>query len=461
MSTPPGTAAKRLSRRELEVAALVAEGLTNREIGQRLFISERTVDGHLEHIRDKLDVNTRAQVAAWVVRRGSGSAPPASAVARSAVQGPVLVAHPRLWIAAALLVAILAAAVGLLQLTAAPEPTIDTIAGKEPRVEGSVGGYAGDTGLAVDARLSRPSDVVAAKDGTIYIADYGNGVIRRIDPRRVITTVAGGGGAPLTDGAFARDVELQAPSNLALDPTGALDFLEIRDGHLEVWKIKDLDAYLVADLGESRAASPVQPKLPVGGLVIAPDGTMFIADSAENHVWKVTSGGVRSIYAGRGVAGFGGDLGAATDAQLFDPIGLALDGQGGLYIADVGNNRIRKVDAQGIITTVAGSLDYPADAGDGGRATAAKLSDPFAIAIGRDGSIYIADTGNNRVRRITTSGQIVAVAGNGQPGFWGDAGPALQAQLEAPEAISFDWAGRLLIADTGNHRIREVTGLPG
>jgi sugar lactone lactonase YvrE len=140
-------------------------------------------------------------------------------------------------------------------------------------------------------------------------------------------------------------------------------------------------------------------------------------------------------------------------------MGLALDQHGNLFIADTGNNRIRKVDATRIITTVAGSGTYYDDRGDGGAATDARLAFAFGIAVGRDGTIYVADTGNNRVRKITPAGRIEAVAGTGRAGFWGDDGPALQAEFLAPEAITLDPKGGLLIADAGNHRIREVLGV--
>jgi DNA-binding CsgD family transcriptional regulator/sugar lactone lactonase YvrE len=456
----PESAAGRLSRREREVAALVAEGLTNREIANRLFISERTVDGHLEHIREKLEVNTRAQVAAWVVRQGGDAAPASIAGPPSrVVPRPRLVAHPRMWTAAALVLALLAASVGVLRLTAPPPLTIRTIAGIPPTKNGQAGEYTGDGSTAINASLSRPSDVVAGADGVIYIADYGNKAVRRI-LAGVISTVAGRGTGPLIEGAFATNVQLQSPSSVALDPAGNLNILVTRSGALEVWALlPNSTMSLVVSLGHSRAASPQVYKVPIGGLAIAPDGTMYIADRAEHRVWRRTPDRQLSIYAGSGIAGFKGDHGAATEAMLWGPMGLALDQHGNLYIADAGNNRIRKVDANRIITTVAGSGTYYDDRGDDGPATDARLGFAFGVAAGRDGTVYIADTGNHRVRKITPSGRIEAVAGTGQAGFWGDGGPALQAEFLAPEAVALDPKGGLLIADSGNHRIREVLGV--
>lgn len=440
MASTSETTEKRLSRREREVAALVAEGLTNREIAQRLFISERTVDGHLEHVRDKLGVTTRAQVAAWVVRTEDSGAVRAAPVIASKPARPRLVAHPRLWIAASLVTALLAAGVGFLLLTAPAGPTIDTVAGIEPVKETDMGGNSGDGGPPTAARLNRPSDVVAAADGTIYIADYGNVQVRRVKDG-VITTVAGGGKDPLINGAFATSVQLRSPSSLAVDSNGQLYILETRNDDLEVWTLRDFALWPVADLGRSRSAQPTEFQAPIGGLVFGPDGTLYISDRAQNHVWRMKPNGQPEIYAGSGVAGYSGDFGDAADAKLWEPLGLAVDEHGDVYIADAGNNVIRKVDVSGVITTVATGT--------------AKLSIPFGVAVGGDGSIYIADTGNNRVLTVSPTGRTEIVAGTGQAGFWGDGGPAMQGQLKVPEAVYVD--GRdLLIADAGNHRIRVV-----
>jgi sugar lactone lactonase YvrE len=136
---------------------------------------------------------------------------------------------------------------------------------------------------------------------------------------------------------------------------------------------------------------------------------------------------------------------------------LALDNKGSLYIADSGNNRVRRVDSvTGIITTVAGSSAAYGDTGDEGQATKARLALPAGVVIGSDGSIYIADTGNNRVRRVSRNGVITAVAGSGKPGFSGDGRPAAAAMLNGPSGLSLGKGGSLYIADSGNHRIRKV-----
>jgi sugar lactone lactonase YvrE len=146
------------------------------------------------------------------------------------------------------------------------------------------------------------------------------------------------------------------------------------------------------------------------------------------------------------------------DAKLDWPTGLALDKHGNLYIADTENNRIRKVDTLGTITTIAGD-GRPGDSGDGGPAIEARLSLPFGVAVAADGTLVIADYGNNRLREVTPSHQILALAGTKQGGFAGDNLPAITAQLSAPEGVAFDANGDLFVADTGNHRVREIARL--
>jgi DNA-binding CsgD family transcriptional regulator/DNA-binding beta-propeller fold protein YncE len=460
-ASPVDAAAVRLSRREHEIALLVAEGLTNREIAGRLFISERTVDGHLEHLREKLAVNTRAQIATWIVRQGSDgvltarAAPAAPAPMAPPAQGWTGIARRPFWLASALVLALAASAVVALLVrppapSSPPGPTIKTIAGTDSgRASFPGGGYAGDGFPAITAQLSRPSDVVAGQGGFIYIADYGNHVVRRVAPDGQITTLAGGGTNRLTEGAVAASVSLPYPSNIAVDASGLVYMLMSRDGSLEVWKIRsDRTLTFVVSLGRTRGGQDLYWREPLGGVAVAPDGTLYVADRAENRVWRWSPGGPPTAYAGSGQAGFLGDGSAASSAELWFPAGLAIDQKENLYIADSGNNRIRMVDRRtGIIDTIAGSGDT------------ASLSLPYGVAVGADGRIVIADTGNNRLREITASGKFLAVAGTGRAGFNGDDGPASQAELNGPQAVAFDSSGNLLVADTANHRVREVLRL--
>jgi DNA-binding CsgD family transcriptional regulator/sugar lactone lactonase YvrE len=452
----------RLSRREMEVARLVADGLTNRDIAARLFISERTVDGHLEHVREKLAVNTRAQIATWVTRQGTPGV--AEAGAQLDVAHPSRrrgISAPRIWLAAAVVVVV--AASGLLIWLVRPSgPTITTIAGASPDPKKFPGGsYAGENVSATTALLSLPSDVAVARDGTLYIADFGNQMIRRVATDGTIVTVAGGGKGTLVDGAFGPDVDIGLASSIAVDADGNLYLLTIRDGTLEVWMAPPSHFMrLVKPLGASDVVFSDFWASPVGGLAVGKDGTLYIADRAGNQVWRYSPDHILALYAGTGEAGNTGDGAAAKDAALHSPIGLAVDDQRGyLYIADSGNNRIRRVDKSGVISPAAGAGGFYGDGGDGGPALQAHLSFPFGVAIARDGTLFISDTGNDRLRVVTPSGQIEALAGTGQSGFTGDGGPASRAQFSAPEGIALDTAGHLFVADAINQRVRELDGV--
>ena len=268
----------RLSRRELEIAALVAEGLTNREIATRLFISERTVDGHLEHVREKLGVNTRAQIATWIVRQGTeaGPAPSISVPIARPESRRKLVAHPRLWTAMALLLAVLAAAVGVLRLTATPEPTIEAFAGSKCAKEKFPGGcFAGDGGYAVNAGLARPSSIAIDSNGLVYIGDYGNEKVRLVEGG-TIKTVVGGGSEPLLENAIAASVQLGNTSGVAVDNNNQLYLLTSVDQSLEVWTVtRDGFMSRVVRLGRALGDELTQ-SLPLGGLAVSKDRTLYV-----------------------------------------------------------------------------------------------------------------------------------------------------------------------------------------
>ncbi|HET7465430.1 MAG TPA: LuxR C-terminal-related transcriptional regulator [Candidatus Dormibacteraeota bacterium] len=450
----PNETQARLSPREMEVARLVAEGLTNREIAAKLFLSERTVDGHLEHIREKLAVNTRAQVTAWVVRHDAAPAPAAPTTVPPAPRQRWVFAHPRAWMAAAVVLGLLAGTVGVLRLTAPPEPVIRTFAGDcPPESDPDACRAAGDLGPATKAVLSRPTSVAVDSTGIAYIADYANGRIRKVDQGGMITTLVGGGDKELADGVPGFDVSSQSlglASTVAVDRQGAVYVLTSRNEHLEVWKDSNQLMKKVVDVGPSHELIYIfGPRPPVGGLAITAEDVIYIADRAGNRVWRF-DGNQKTAYAGTGVDGaLLGDQGNAIEAELSNPIGLALDSQENLYIADTGNDRIRKVDrVKKTITTVAG--------GPGG-----SLVLPYGVALAHDGTVLIADTGNYRIQELSTRGAVATVAGTGQWGFQGDGMPATQAEFDVPEGIALSAEGNLYIADTNNMRVRVISHLLG
>ena len=198
------------------------------------------------------------------------------------------------------------------------------------------------------------------------------------------------------------------------------------------------------------------------GVALDNSGNLYIADLNNMRVRKVTPSGVISTVAGNGTQGYSGDGGAATSAELNQPIGVALDTSGGLYIADSFNNRIRKVTAAGVISTVAGNGTF-GYSGDGGPATSAELADSSGVAVDSSGTIYIADWQTERVRKVTPAGIISTAAGNGAGGtggfgaYSGDGGAATSAELSEPVGVTVDSSGNLYIADLANNRIRKVT----
>jgi sugar lactone lactonase YvrE len=272
---------------------------------------------------------------------------------------------------------------------------------------------------ATSATIYLPQGVVADDAGVFYISDTINARIRKVDQAGLITTYAGIGYASNNgDNGPATAAGVSSPTGLALD--GA--------------------------------------------------GNLYIADSGNNTVRRVDAAtGIITTVAGKsGVSGSSGDNGLATDATLANPNGVAFDSEGNLYIADTSNNAIRRVDTAGIITTVAGGLS--AIAGDGALATQAALNGPWGIAFGSDGAMYIADLSNHAVRRVSpnsshlidATSRISTVAGVlGASGFDGDGGPATSAHLKGPAALAIDPAGNLYIADSGNNRIRRVDAVGG
>jgi len=381
-------------------------------------------------------------------------------------------------------------------------------------------GFSGDGGTATTAQLKNPSSVVLDGAGNLYIADSGNQRIRRVDSATgIITTVVGNGAGGFSgDGGPAIIATLNFPEGVALD---SADNLYIADtGNQRIRRVDSATGIITTVVGSGTAgfigdggsATAAQLSSPTGVSVDGADN-LYIADSGNHRIRRVDGAtGVIITVAGNGALGFSGDGGVSTAARLTNPSGVALDGSGNLYIADWGNNRIRRVDgATFIITTIAGN-GVQAFSGDGGVSTAAQLNNPAGVVLDSAGNLYIADWGNSRIRRvdgttdiITTvagpggdggpataawldqplgvsvdssgnlyiaenisirrvdgaTGVITTVAGNGTWGFSGDGGPATAAQLNGPVGVSVDGVGNLYIGDWGGDRIRRVDGATG
>ena len=316
-------------------------------------------------------------------------------------------------------------------------------------------GYSGDGGAATSAKLASPQGIAVDSAGSVYFADTNNNRIRRISGVN-ISTVAGNGALSFSgDGGPATSAGLGRPIGVAIDANGVLyiaDTYNQRVRKVSAGVIGTIAGGGVADGGPAAFGLTNEPY----GAVKDANGNLYVVEARGHRVRKITPSGTLSTFAGTGVPGYAGDGGQATSAQLNWPQGLVLDGSGNLYIADTGNNRVRKVTPAGIITTFAGTGVY-GYSGDDGPATSAKLADPTAVAVNSQGNVYIADSDNNRIRMVSTSGAITTVAGNGTEGFAGDGQAATSAKISYPKAIALDNAGNLYIADANNYRVRMVS----
>ena len=329
---------------------------------------------------------------------------------------------------------------------------IGTVAGT-PQV-----GLAGDGGPAVNASLYGPQDLFSA-GSALLIADTANFRLRSLSGG-TLSTIAGNGNFQYSgDRGISTDATLPAPDGLAIDIHGNVnvcDNFANRVRAVNPFGIINLTAG-TGSAGYSGDGGPATAATLVDCQGIASDssGNLYLADTHNRRIRRISASGTISTVAGNGVNDFTGDGGQAVNAALGNPQGVAVDSQGNLYIADTGNNRIRKVSSTDIITTIAGN-GAVGFAGNGVPATAAQLNAPSRVALDTAGNLYFSDNGNNAVRRISTGGVITTIAGNGQYGFSGDGGPAISAMLANPNGLAIDSAGGIIIADSDNRRIRRV-----
>jgi len=324
--------------------------------------------------------------------------------------------------------------------------TIATIAGR------ATGGLDG-SGPALNAQLNFPLGVAADASGNVYIADQNSQAIRKVS-KGTIGVVAGTGEDGFSgDGGPATSARLSFPSSVAVDAAGNLYIAD--EDNYRVRKVANGAISTIAGdgtagySGDNGPATSAQLR-PSISLAVDASGNVYIADPRSNVVRKVSSGAITTV-AGNGTKGYSGDNGPAANARLDEPAGVAVDASGALYIADSGNHAVRKV-ADGVITTVAGN-GTKGYSGDNGPATSAQLSGPGSVAVDSLGNLYIADCGNHRVRKVT-KGAISTIAGTGTTAYSGDDGPATGARLFGIRGIAVDMSGNVYFADPTNNVVR-------
>ncbi len=301
-------------------------------------------------------------------------------------------------------------------------------------------GFSGDQGPALSAELSAPFGLAMDAANNLFIADLGNNRVRKVS-NSIITTVAGTGTG---DGLAATAAFLNFPAGLAID--GANNIM-----------VADTDNYAARRFalgGTITTFGQVPPFSIPFGVAVDNTGNFYVTDD-EPRVLKMSMLGVTTIVAGNGNDGYDGDTRQATTASISQPTGVAADLAGNVYLTDFTHNRIRKVTPAGIINTIAGNGSFTFS-GDNGPALNAGM-DPYDIAVDSKSNLYVADEHNNRIRKITPDGGITTVAGSGTPGYSGDGGLATAAQLYLPSGVAVDPAGNLYIADSGNAVVRRVT----
>lgn len=330
-------------------------------------------------------------------------------------------------------------------------------------------GFSGDRGSATAASLNGPEGVAADAAGNLYIADTFNQRVRMVTPSGIISTVAGSGAFGFKgDGGPGAAAAMILPTDVATDAAGNVYIADLGNS-----RIRKLAGGKITTVAGNSSGPQVRDGLPATGVeftgptgvAVDADGNIYIAegsigsgsglDGGDFAVWKVAPNGIVSTAAGNGISNFSGDGGPAAAAQLNAPAGMVFDTAGNLYFADSRNHRVRKIATDGTITTVAGNA-LPGFSGDGGPANQAQLHTPTGLALDSAGNLYIADTGNNRIREVLANGTIGTLAGNGNAAYFGDGGSSVLAALHAPMGVAVDANGTVYIADTGTHRIRRV-----
>lgn len=343
----------------------------------------------------------------------------------------------------------------LFTFAAKSQTIINTVVG-----DGTIGNI-GDNAQADSAKLNQPTAFAKDALGNLYIAEYAGNRIRKVNTAGIITTIAGNGTASFSgDGGQATAATINTPWAIAVDANNNLYIADNANNRIRKVNTAGIISTIAGTGasgfgGDGGAATAAMLSGPAS-VVVDTVGNIYISDFFNNRIRKINSLGIISTAAGTS-AGFSGDGGPATSAKIYHPAGLTFDTQNNLYISDAGNNRIRKVNSSGLISTFAGT-GAPGYSGDGAQATAATLSGPVSVSVDNSNNLFITDGNNLVIRKIDNTGIITTVAGDQAKGigFSGDGGQAVLAQFNYPYATIFNSVGDLLIADLNNNRVRKV-----
>jgi len=321
-------------------------------------------------------------------------------------------------------------------------------------------GYYGDGGPATLAEVDGPNAVQIDHSGNIYLVDQQNARIRLINTNGIISTFAGNGTVGYSgDGGPATAAEFDQPTVTTFDSLQNIYIVDCNNYRIRKINTSGIITTIAGNglqgySGNGGAATLAELSLP-SCVIVDDTGNLYIDDAWNNVIRKVNTSGMIEPFAGNNMEGYSGDGGNAMLAELSKPFRIVFDKQWNMYIADSYNSRIREINSLGIITTIAGN-GVASFAGDGGPGTASEIDMPYGLTIDDSGKIYIADTYNNRIREINTSGIISTIAGNGTSGYSGDAGPCTAAEINWPTGVSLDYRNNLYIDDYYNNRVRKI-----
>lgn len=321
-------------------------------------------------------------------------------------------------------------------------PGVSTLAGSGTQ------GFADGTGAS--AQFYFPTGLAVDTSGTIYVADQYNHRIRTITPGGVVSTLAGSGTSGFADGT-GTNAQFNFPAGVAVDPAGNIYVADATNHRIRkitasgvVTTLAGSGAYGFADGTGTNA----QFRSPMG-ITVDASGTVYVADKDNHRIRKITSSGVVTTLAGSGTAGFADGSGAS--AEFDSPYGVTIDTSGTVYVADRLNDRIRTITPSGVVSTLAGSGTTGSADGTG---TSAQFDGPFGITVDTSGTVYVGDSYNDNIRKITPSGVVTTLAGSGITGFADGTGTS--AQFRYPTGVTVDTSGAVYVGDTGNNRIRKI-----